>query len=355
MPDDSSAPPLPEAMTAEQVRRWDEVLDRIRVLLPAGAARVLVEGADSRRAAAVADRLAAAVRGAGRPCVRPAALETTAPKTTAPETTTAARPGETVLLAHSSGRPADRTSTAWDLVVELRTRTGRDDDPDRPADVVVDLHDPAWPVIRRVAERLAADDGWHVTESRAFFAVRAATWDTRFGDDTPAYTAAVAELGLPTGATILDVGCGTGRALPVLRAAVGPAGTVLGLDVTPEMLAVAREHGRAGHADLLLGDARRLPVRTGAVDAVFAAGLVTHLPDLPAGLAELARVSRPGGRLAIFHPSGRAALAARHGRVLRPDEPLAADRLGPLLAGSGWRLDGYDDPPHRFLALASRR
>ncbi|CAI7977807.1 hypothetical protein FRAHR75_30030 [Frankia sp. Hr75.2] len=70
MPDDSSAPPLPEAMTAEQVRRWDEVLDRIRVLLPAGAARVLVEGADGRRVAAVADRLAAAVRGAGRPTAR---------------------------------------------------------------------------------------------------------------------------------------------------------------------------------------------------------------------------------------------------------------------------------------------
>lgn len=55
-----------------------------------------------------------------------------------------------------------------------------------------------------------------------------------------------------------------------------------------------------------------------------------------------------------FHPTGRAALAARHNRPLDPGEPLAEARLGPLLAGAGWRLDGYDDPAHRFLALATR-
>ena len=47
-------------------------------------------------------------------------------------------------------------------------------------------------MIRRVAPRLAAADGpWYLTETRAFFACRAATWDTKFGDDLPAYTAAI--------------------------------------------------------------------------------------------------------------------------------------------------------------------
>jgi len=53
----------------------------------------------------------------------------------------------------------------------------------------------------------------------------------------PGLRAAVAEVGLHPGQTALDAGCGTGRALPHLRAAVGPAGRVLGLDLTPEMLA----------------------------------------------------------------------------------------------------------------------
>jgi SAM-dependent methyltransferase len=81
---------------------------------------------------------------------------------------------------------------------------------------------------------------------------------------------------------------------------------------------------------------------------------VQHLPDPGQGLAELARITRAGGRLIIFHPSGRAALAARHGRALRPDEPLAHDRLAASLDGSGRRLVRYDDPPHRFDALAIR-
>lgn len=200
----------------------------------------------------------------------------------------------------------------------------------------------------------AGPEDRYVTECRAFFAPRAATWDTKFGDDMPAYAAAVAESRIPPGATAADIGCGTGRALPALRDAVGPAGTVFGVDLTPQMLDAARAAGRARHATLLLADARRPPFADGALDAVFAAGLITHLPDPATGLAELARITRAGGRLTLFHPSGRRALARRHGRTLRPDDPLAESRLSLLMAGTGWRLDAYDDPPHRFLAIATR-
>ena len=158
---------------------------------------------------------------------------------------------------------------------------------------------------------------------------------------------------MPRGATVVDVGCGTGRALPAMGDAVGDGGIVIGIDLTPEMLTVASLQSTS-EFQLLLADARRLPLADGSVDVVFAAGLVQHLPDPRAGLAELARVTRHGGRLIIFHPSGRAAIAARHGRTLRDDEPLAPNQLRQLLDGSGWSLVRYDDPPHRFYALAQR-
>ena len=235
-----------------------------------------------------------------------------------------------------------------EVVVWLRTAGNHHG---READIVVDLHDPQWPVIRHISASLADPQRWHLRETQAFFAPKAARWDDKFGDDGPAYARAVDAIGIKEGAVVVDVGCGTGRALPALRAAAGSGGRVIGLDATVEMLAAARLKGQA---DLVAADARCLPLRDASVDALFAAGLVTHLPDLHAGLVELARVCRAGGRFAIFHPTGRAALAARHGRALSDDEPLDEARLRAGLLAAGWVLDSYDDGVDRFLALATR-
>lgn len=196
-----------------------------------------------------------------------------------------------------------------------------------------------------------SSDHTHVQE---FFGARAADWDSRFPDDGPFYAAAVAELGLREGDRVLDAGCGTGRALPPLRKAVGPSGLVLGADLTPGMLQAAVEAGRHRDGPLLLTDVAALPLRSRSFDAVFAAGLIAHLADPAGNLRELARVVRPGGVLALFHPIGRAALAARQGRRVTPDDLRAEPSLRPLLAGSGWRLTSYADDDGRFLALAVR-
>lgn len=199
--------------------------------------------------------------------------------------------------------------------------------------------------------RNMSDDHTHVRE---FFTARAADWDSRFPDDAPAYAAAVAELGLRRGDRVLDAGCGTGRALPPLRAAVGPTGVVVGADLTPAMLQAAVRAGRDRDGRLVLADVSALPLRSESVDAVFAAGLIAHLPHPAGNLRELARVVRPGGTLALFHPIGRAALAARQGRSITPDDLRAEPNLRPLLAGSGWRMTSYSDEDARFLALAVR-
>ncbi|MGW2066007.1 methyltransferase domain-containing protein [Streptomyces sp. AM2-3-1] len=194
----------------------------------------------------------------------------------------------------------------------------------------------------------------HHTHVQDFFAARAAGWDARFPDDAPAYAAAVEALGLRPGDAVLDAGCGTGRALPALRDAVGPQGTVLGADLTPAMLQAAVRAGRDRNGRLLLADVARLPLRNASLDAVFGAGLISHLSHPGPDLAELARVVRPGGQLALFHPIGRAALAARHGRRITDDDLRAEPNLRPLLAHSGWQLDSYTDEDARFLVLAVR-
>ena len=310
------------------------------VLAPRAPLTVIVDGGDPGAAAAFAARLAAAFPSASRAWSIDAVLGLTGPGGGLSDSAlNVLEPATDRILVFLRGGPRHRFAEG---------------DGERRAQVVIDHRDPEWPVIRQIDPVLADPDRWYLSESRAFFAARAADWDSRFGDDMPRYAEAVRLAGVTAGDVVLDVGCGTGRALPALAAAAGPTGRVVGLDFTPGMLEAAHRAGRDAHATLVVGDARRLPVADATADVLFAAGLVHHLPDAVAGLTELARVTRPGGTLAIFHPTGRAALAARHGRTLRPGEALSEERLGPLLSESGWKLRSYEDEPERFLALAVR-
>jgi SAM-dependent methyltransferase len=191
-----------------------------------------------------------------------------------------------------------------------------------------------------------------LADSQTFFAARAANWEERYPDDTPLYEAAIAALAPRVGGTALDLGCGTGRALPILRAAIGAGGQVIGIDVTPEMLAEVVRRGRADCAALVLADASRVPVAARSCDAIFASGLLHHLADPMAGLRELARVGRPGARLALFHPIGRVALAARHGSFPDADDIRGEAQIRVALTSTGWAPELIDDADERYLVVA---
>ncbi|MGE7384000.1 class I SAM-dependent methyltransferase [Streptomyces sp. NPDC004126] len=190
------------------------------------------------------------------------------------------------------------------------------------------------------------------TATRAFFTHRADAWEELFAYQTPAYASAVARMGLEPGGRAVDLGCGTGRAMPALRAHVGETGSVLGVDVTPAMLGAAARHGRTRHGSLLAADCTRLPLPDGCLDGIFSAGLLDHLPDPRTALREWARVSAPGATLLLFHPSGRAERAARHGRPLDSGDLLAEPNLKAALRATGWELAEYEDAPGHFLARA---
>ncbi|MGW1911528.1 class I SAM-dependent methyltransferase [Streptomyces sp. NPDC002076] len=131
-------------------------------------------------------------------------------------------------------------------------------------------------------------------------------------------------------------------------------GVVVGIDLTPAMLTAARREGRTADGALLLADACRLPLPAGAVDGVFSAGLINHVPDPAAALREWVRVTAPGAVLLLYHPSGPAERAARHGRPLDPAAPLAEENLRPALEAAGWDLACYEDAPRHSLAFAVR-
>jgi arsenite methyltransferase len=142
-------------------------------------------------------------------------------------------------------------------------------------------------------------------------------------------------LNIPPGGIALDVGCGPGSVTASLARAAGPDGLALGVDISEPMLARAVRAEAGPQIGFLRADAQRLPLRDETVDAVVSIAVLQLIPDPITALAEMARVLRPGGRLAVMVPA--AGRAARLWRKL-PNAGaymFGEDELGDILEDHG--------------------
>jgi SAM-dependent methyltransferase len=105
-------------------------------------------------------------------------------------------------------------------------------------------------------------------------------------------------LDAPSGLSWLDVGCGTGALCASIVDACTPA-SVAGIEPSEGFLARARV-SLGERANLIAGDATSIPLADHCVDVVVSGLVLNFIPDLPAAMAEMKRVSRPGGRIGAY-------------------------------------------------------
>ena len=111
---------------------------------------------------------------------------------------------------------------------------------------------------------------------------------------------------LKPGETVVDLGCGGGLDVFLAAARVGPTGKAIGIDMTPEMLELARANAAKGNGGQPITNVEfhqamidKLPLPDASVDCVISNCVINLTPDKPAVFPEIVRVLKPGGRLAV--------------------------------------------------------
>jgi demethylmenaquinone methyltransferase/2-methoxy-6-polyprenyl-1,4-benzoquinol methylase len=163
----------------------------------------------------------------------------------------------------------------------------------------------------------------------------------------PVIRSAIQALHLSPGSRGLDAGCGIGLQALLLAEAVGPAGHVTGLDLSPQFLVQAREIAeKAGLSERISfqqGDVNRLPFDDDTFDWAWSANCVGYAPLEPLPLLrELARVTKPGGSVVIL---------AWSSQQLLPGYPLLEARLNATSSGIAPFVEGKRPQLHFLRAL----
>ncbi len=196
-----------------------------------------------------------------------------------------------------------------------------------------------------------------MSKKHSFFDERAETWEQDNPVSSEKLSRVIGYCRLKPGQTILDVGTGTGRLVPLILQATGCRGTVYAVDPSEGMLEQARSRPEADRVRFIQAPAEQLPFDKNFFDRSICYAVFPHFFNRKQAVAQLAGVLKPGGLMVIAHTEGRETINSKHRDA---GEEVAGDRLPPvrqvadLLDGAGLQPEKLIDEDDFYLVAARK-
>jgi demethylmenaquinone methyltransferase/2-methoxy-6-polyprenyl-1,4-benzoquinol methylase len=194
---------------------------------------------------------------------------------------------------------------------------------------------------------------------KAYFNNSASTWDERVY--TPALISFLETLvptfGLQPGYNILDLGTGTGILIPFLLQAIGPTGSITGIDYAEKMVQICRsKYAHLKNVTIMLQNVETLKLPSASFDAVICFGLFPHLENKKQTLEHLYQVLKPDGKFIIAHALSSTEIKAHHRSSSAVTHDILPNKqeMRRWLTSAGFRKILIKDEPGCYLCVSTR-
>ena len=162
-------------------------------------------------------------------------------------------------------------------------------------------------------------------------------------------------ISLAKGDAVLDMGCGTGRLVSLLRRAIGKKGLLVESDFSAEMLGIAKSKYFERNLFFIQSDAQKIPLKEDTFDAIICFALFPHLPDKKNALEEFHRILKSGKSIYIAHLMSREELNRFHSQVKGPikkDFLPDEKEMERLFSSTGFCEIAIKNEPSLYIAKA---
>jgi ubiquinone/menaquinone biosynthesis C-methylase UbiE len=190
-----------------------------------------------------------------------------------------------------------------------------------------------------------------------YFNNLAVTWDAKYAENnTDKLEEMASRLDIAPGASVIDIGSGTGIFVPFILRKIGDEGHLTCVDPACEMLRIAQDKGLGDNILYLCAGIENTGLEAAAFDAAVCYSSFPHFGDKLKALREINRLLKPGGKLFICHTSSRDHINNIHGRIpiLKQDTIPDEEEMRRLLASAGFTGTLIEDSAESYLARASK-